>query len=152
MLLRGADQEQASALEAITRKVWTERTGAHRVEVRPLRTAAGATAYLVFHDRKQIQAPPAGVRVTRFRPSRNYFDRPVAELRAEAQSMLRERRLQRAAGALVDWEAVELERDPGYAAWEFEHSLAIARRDADMAALVKVNPRTGEIRPLRRAA
>jgi hypothetical protein len=60
---------------------WELQTGAWRVELRELKTPAGAIAYMVGHHHKSEQAPPAGWSGKRFRPSRNYFDEPVRSLR-----------------------------------------------------------------------
>lgn len=64
---------------------WERSTGAWRVELRELRTAGGAIAYMVGHHHKGEQAPPEGWSGKRFRPSQNYFVRPVVDLRAEAR-------------------------------------------------------------------
>lgn len=65
---------------------WEHHTGAWRVELRELRTPGGAIAYMVGHHHKGEQAPPEGWSGKRFRPSRNYFERPIAELRGEAHA------------------------------------------------------------------
>jgi hypothetical protein len=64
---------------------WESHTGAWRVELRELRTPGGAIAYMVGHHHKQEQAPPDGWSGKRFRPSQNYFARPIADLRQEAR-------------------------------------------------------------------
>jgi hypothetical protein len=108
VLLRGVAPGQVSAVEAVVRKVWAgERAMGSRLEVRELRTPAGATAYLTLHHHKQAQRPPAGLAVKRFRPSRGYFSRPVAEWRAEARELLSERRVRRAAWSVLDWETLD---------------------------------------------
>lgn len=63
---------------------WETYTGAWRVELRELRTPGGAIAYMVGHHHKGEQAPPEGWSGKRFRPSQNYFVRPIAELREES--------------------------------------------------------------------
>lgn len=78
------------------KKVWERLTGAWRVELRELRTPAGAIAYMVGHHHKAEQAPPPGWSGKRFRPSQGYFGRPVAQLREEARE-------QRAAHLRVRW-------------------------------------------------
>jgi hypothetical protein len=55
----------------------------------------GAIAYLALHHNKMEQRPPRGWSGKRFRPSRGYFNRPVAELRAEAGVLMRDRRIER---------------------------------------------------------
>jgi hypothetical protein len=66
---------------------WAKYTGAWMVEVRQLRSAGGAIAYMVGHHHKGHQAPPEGYTGgKRFRPSKNYFARPVARLREEARA------------------------------------------------------------------
>ena len=65
---------------------WERYTGAWRVELRELRTPGGAIAYMVGHHHKGEQAPPEGWSGKRFRPSKNYFVRPVAELRQESRA------------------------------------------------------------------
>lgn len=64
---------------------WERYTGAWRVELRELRTPGGAIAYMVGHHHKGEQAPPEGWSGKRFRPSQNYFVRPIEELRVESR-------------------------------------------------------------------
>jgi hypothetical protein len=71
---------------------WAKYTGAWMVEVRQLRSAGGAIAYMVGHHHKGEQAPPEGWSGKRFRPSignregvGRYFARPIAELRQDAR-------------------------------------------------------------------
>ena len=59
LLLKRCDPSAAEALEASVRQLWERRTGASRVELRELRSSAGATAYLVHHHQKRGQQPPA---------------------------------------------------------------------------------------------
>lgn len=103
-LLKGLgrpDESRALALERRVSELWRRYTGdAWRVECRPLRTPLGALSYLALHHHKWEQAPPAGWSGKRFRPSRGYFKRPVAELRAEARELMRDARLER---ALLDY-------------------------------------------------
>ncbi|HWE07809.1 MAG TPA: hypothetical protein VG325_00550 [Solirubrobacteraceae bacterium] len=77
----GLDLSPGCELWRQIKKRWERSTGAWRVELRELRTPAGAIAYMVGHHHKREQAPPEGWSGKRFRPSRNYFDRPVGELR-----------------------------------------------------------------------
>lgn len=66
---------------------WEKITGgAWKVDLRELRSAGGAVAYMVGHHHKQSQSPPAGLRgIKRHRPSRGYYSRPVGELREQAR-------------------------------------------------------------------
>lgn len=90
-----ADAAKAAALERRVSALWRTFTrDAWRVECRPLRTPMGAIAYLALHHHKAEQRPPAGWSGKRFRPSRGYFDRPVAELRREARELLVDRRIE----------------------------------------------------------
>jgi hypothetical protein len=94
VLLKELPVDDVDEAEAIVKRVWKARTGAHRVEVRELRKAGGATAYLALHHRKQSQGPPAGWTGKRFRPSRGYFGGvgEVGKLRARAHELIAERR------------------------------------------------------------
>lgn len=65
---------------------WERHTGAWMVELRELRTPGGAIAYMVGHHHKSEQAPPEGWSGKRFRPSQNYFVRPIVELREESRA------------------------------------------------------------------
>jgi hypothetical protein len=65
---------------------WEHETGAWRVELRELRSAGGAIAYMVGHHHKGEQAPPEGWSGKRFRPSQNYFATPIADLRIQARA------------------------------------------------------------------
>jgi len=58
-LLRGLPRDQAAVAEAITRRLWESRTGAHRVEVAPLRAAENGVQYLALHHLKPAQHAPA---------------------------------------------------------------------------------------------
>jgi hypothetical protein len=80
-LPEGLDLSPGCELWRQIKKRWERSTGAWMVELRELRTPAGAIAYMVGHHHKREQAPPEGWSGKRFRPSRNYFDRPVCELR-----------------------------------------------------------------------
>jgi hypothetical protein len=64
---------------------WEKLTGAYRIELRELRTPAGACAYFVAHHHKREQAALEGWSGKRFRPSKGYFTRPVSELREQAR-------------------------------------------------------------------
>ena len=70
-------------LEIELRERWETWTGgAWVVDVRPLRSAGGAVAYVVGHHHKRDQAPPAGVRnAKRFQSSRGYFNPRIGDKR-----------------------------------------------------------------------
>jgi hypothetical protein len=65
---------------------WEALTGAWMVECRPLHSAGGAVAYMVGHHHKYEQRPPENWSGKRFRPSKNYFVTPIAELREQARA------------------------------------------------------------------
>lgn len=105
-LLKDADPVEAVKVERELRGFWKKRTGAHRVELRELRTAAGATAYLVQHHLKLEQAAPLNLKgVKRFRPGRGYFSRPLSELRTAARGLVDDARLVAALKHAIDYEA-----------------------------------------------
>lgn len=137
LLVRGV-AGAAEDVEQVIREVWHRRTGADRVEARELRTAAGATAYLVHHHRKREQAPPRGFTGKRLRPSRGYFAQPVAELREQARAIAREKRVRRVARRLVDWEALDGAPDELCDA-ELQAALAEARDAAARVQFVKLD-------------
>lgn len=139
LLLKRCDPAAAEAIEDELRWLWQRRTGADRVELRELRTPAGATAYLIHHHRKREQAPPAGWSGKRMRPSKNYYATPVAQLRGEARALLLDRRTRRAARMSIDWQEVqdwpeELVDD------ELRQAVAAARRTGEMTEFVKLDP------------
>ena len=64
--------------------------------------------YLALHFQKSDQGPPLGWRGHRFRTTRGYLDRPMAQAREEARASLRWRReLWRATNAGLSGEAAE---------------------------------------------
>lgn len=148
MLLKRGDLVAAVALEDELRAFWCRRTGADRVELRALRSPAGATAYLVHHHRKREQVPPAGWTGKRMRPSKNYYHRPVAELRTEARAMARSASLRRAARRLIDWE-VCADWPEEVLQLEFADALRQAREDAGRVEFVRLD-RKGAIIPASR--
>lgn len=88
--------EWFDGLEAEVSELWRRFSsdGAWRVECRPLYTPMGAIAYLVLHHHKREQGPPPGTKHTkRLRPSRNFFNRPIPELREQARKLLEDTRL-----------------------------------------------------------
>jgi hypothetical protein len=90
--------------------LWERRTGAHRVELAELRTAAGAAHYLTHHHGKRAQLPPAGWKGRRYRPTRGYFALPAPERRLRAREALLDKNLQRRVKAtlLADEALVEV--------------------------------------------
>jgi hypothetical protein len=101
-LVKHVTPAEALDVELYVAQHWERMTGAWIVEARPLRTPAGAIAYLTHHHHKKEQAPPPGFTGKRMRPSKGYFVRPVAELRNEAREMLSDKRLRRAVVAAMD--------------------------------------------------
>ena len=81
-------QPEPAEAERLVRDTWQSLTGAYRVEVEPLRTPAGAMAYLSLHHQKPQQSPPREWRGMRSRPSKHYFGEPVAKLRDVAREQL----------------------------------------------------------------
>lgn len=75
-------------VERLVRETWEKVTGAYIIEVAQLVTPGAAMAYLSLHHQKPQQAPPAGWRGMRSRPSKRYFERPVWKLREQAQAEL----------------------------------------------------------------
>jgi hypothetical protein len=101
MLFKGIPPQECAALELVVRRVWKERTGAHRIEVAEIRSAAGAMHYVTEHFAKAVQRPPRGWtgRTTRYSiprgDRRGYFVRPLGERREQARELLRDRRVER---------------------------------------------------------
>jgi hypothetical protein len=89
-LMRGVPLDLVDDLEQLTRKVWTERTGAHVVELAPLRAAANGVAYLALHHLKPAQHAPEGWSGRRLRPSRGWWGAPAKELREWARENVRD--------------------------------------------------------------
>jgi hypothetical protein len=77
-------------VERLVRETWEAVTGAYIVEVAQLVTPGAAMMYLSLHHQKPQQAPPAGWRGMRSRPSKGYFSAtgPVWKLRAQAREEL----------------------------------------------------------------
>src|SRR5205085_4789498 len=79
-------------LEKRVSELWFKFTGdAFIVEARPLRTPAGAIRYLALHNRKKIQGPPPGFRGRRLRPSKLYYEEPIAKMRELARKLASDR-------------------------------------------------------------
>jgi hypothetical protein len=91
LLKRVPDDAELADLEAELSVRWERATGAHRVELRELRSAAGAIAYMVAHHHKRSQAPPPGFSGKRFRPSKNYFESSIIYLRKQAKAQKHEK-------------------------------------------------------------
>jgi hypothetical protein len=140
LLLRGVDAAAAAEVEARVRRVWERRTGANRVEVRELRNASGATAYVVAHHHKREQAPPPGVSVRRLRHSRSpaYFADGVTALREEVRRIESAKRLQRATRRLVDWDYLNGAPDE-VVDQELAAALGDARREREQVRFVKLD-------------
>ena len=113
--LQGADVLE---VERLTRETWQGVTGAKVVEVAELLTPGGAIGYLAMHHRKPEQAPPEGWRGMVERPSKGYFHRPVAELRAEARAQLRVEAIAWREGISVELAELEVAAESGE--WELE--------------------------------
>jgi len=98
---------QTTKLEQRVSDLWRAITGdAYIVEVRRLRTPAGAIAYLALHHHKRSQSPPPGFRGRRLRPSKGYYELPISELRQLARRLTSQDRVRMAVKNAV---AVELE-------------------------------------------
>lgn len=155
LLLRGVAAEECDDLERVVRKVWQARTGASRVELRELRSAAGATAYVVAHHHKTEQAPPPGFKGRRLRHSKGYFEDGIAELRGRVKAIEAANRLQRSARRLVDWDYLDGAPDEVVDA---ELRAAVAEAEAEQSGVVFVKLdrqgayRLDTVRPVRRAA
>ena len=131
-LLKRADVAAAEALEGELREMWLARTGANRIEMRELRCAAGATAYLAPHHAKREQAAPLDLHhVRRFRASRNYFDRPVSELRLDAKEIVKDQRLVAAIKAATSYELLAEYESLQIADEVLADALAMARAEAE---------------------
>jgi hypothetical protein len=86
--LRDVEAPDVLEVERLVRETWEAVTGAYIVEVAQLITPGAAMAYLSLHHQKPQQAPPAGWRGMRSRPSKGYFTEPVWKLRARAREEL----------------------------------------------------------------
>lgn len=135
--------ETGEALESVVRRVWSERTGAHRVEVAEIRSPWGAAKYLTHHHNKPSQAPPKSVQkgFKRLRPSKGYFGGRLTELRLEVRALEGDKRVRRAARALMGPEALEEAADWPVELWEREWCAAMdeakAKREEQRPQLVR---------------
>lgn len=98
-------------LELRVRELWHRFTAdAWIAEARPLRTPAGAIAYLTLHHHKREQGPPPGFTGRRLRPSKptkeraGYYELPIAELRALARELSSSSRVRQAVTRVLDAE------------------------------------------------
>jgi len=97
------DDADLDALWRAGKRRWERLTGAWRVELRELRSAGGATAYIVGHHHKGEQAPPRGWKGRRFRASKGYFaPRTSPQLREEVKARMRSVAARRAVEAALD--------------------------------------------------
>jgi hypothetical protein len=118
----------STRLEQMVSAKWFEYTGdAWIVEVRPLRTPVGAIAYLTLHHHKREQAPPPGFTGRRLRPSKGYYERPIAELRTLARDLASYERVRMAARKTVAVEFFDAEPPDEY---ELEYELGEALMEA----------------------
>lgn len=129
-LLKRADASAAAALEPELAELWRSRTGASRVELRELRTPAGAIAYLAHHHHKRDQAPPPGFRGRRLRPSKNYYSKPISDLREEAKAVLHDKRLEGAVRRSLDYGLLSNAVGEAEANARLDEALDQARADA----------------------
>jgi hypothetical protein len=112
-LVKGVDPGVATELEAQVSARWLRYTSeAWKVECRPLRTPAGAIAYLTLHHHKREQAPPPGFRGKRLRPSKGYYSRPIVGLREEARAVLGDKRVRSAVVRAFNFEHYERQDVP----------------------------------------
>lgn len=96
-------------LELRVSELWHRFTGdAFMVDARPLRTPAGAIAYLTLHHHKKRQAPPPGFTGRRLRPSKGYYEKSIGELRDLARKLAAHERVLIAVKRAI---AVELYHD-----------------------------------------
>jgi hypothetical protein len=121
-------------LEQRVSELWRRITGdAFVVECRPLRTPAGAIAYLALHHHKKRQAPPPGFTGRRLRPSKGYYEKPIAELRLLARELASHERVVIATKRAI---GIEVFGDQAPEEWEQDANLthAIVEALRDMAA------------------
>lgn len=113
MVCKGLQGTDVLEVESLVRETWQGVTGAKVVEVAELLTPGGAIGYLALHHRKPGQAPPEGWRGMVERPSRGYFHRAVAELRAEAKAQLRVEAIAWREGITVELAQLEVAAESG---------------------------------------
>jgi hypothetical protein len=98
---QGEERRPTTSLEQRVCELWERYTAdAWVCDARPLRTPAGAIAYLTLHHHKREQAPPPTFTGRRLRPSlktrpgakvarRGYYELPIDELREAAKDLSR---------------------------------------------------------------
>lgn len=137
-LVKRLTPEDAAQLAPQVSEFWRSRTGAHRVELAELRSAAGAMHYITEHFSKASQRPPRGWSGRRTRYSRGYFSKPNVDRREQAREVLRDRRTERLVGAQLDEHGL-IPQDLGYEYDEFwDGHLDAARERAMRMRLVRV--------------
>lgn len=125
-LWKGVPIEDAQELHAVLADAWCSRVAAEPQAqyVGEVSMVGGLMRYLALHFQKSDQAPPTGWRGHRFRTTRGYLDRPMAQAREEARASLRYRReLWRARQEGIEGEGAELLarmrlHEAGELAWE----------------------------------
>lgn len=96
VLLRGLGGADLADVHRVVSSVWCARMRGTRPEFQPveaIRSPKKLAHYLAHHHRKAEQRPPDWWAGRRLRPSRGWWSRPIAELRAEAAEQLRLERL-----------------------------------------------------------
>lgn len=131
-LVKGANRDDVPAIrEAL--HVWCDRQGADPLAqfVGEISHAGGLMRYLALHFAKTAQAPPKGWRGHRFRTTRGYLGRPMAEARTEARDVLKRRRHLAAAiaaglvGDEAEWQAAQTLADSAATDWRLVREQAI---------------------------
>jgi hypothetical protein len=118
------DGTVTTALEQRVSELWQQITGdAFVVECRPLRTPKGAIAYLALHHHKKRQAPPPGFKGRRLRPSKGYYEKPIADLRLLARKLASHERVVIATKKAI---GIELFDDEAPTEWEQDAELTLA--------------------------
>jgi len=93
---KGVTVEDAEAITSVAADVWGRLTGATEHRAQPVWDAGGLGRYvagLVGHHLKESQAPPPGWKGRRFGTSKAYYTVPASELRARAETAVRDQRL-----------------------------------------------------------
>lgn len=92
-LLKGLDADAIARTTRLASEVWKRRSGAWRVQTKPLWDVGGFGRYmagLVRHHLKEEQRPPEGWRGRRTGTSQRFYSLPAAELRARAVALTRD--------------------------------------------------------------
>ncbi len=115
---------KTTRLEQRVSELWRAYTGdAYVVDARELRTPAGAISYLALHHHKKRQAPPAGFTGRRLRPSKGYYEQPIAQLRELARRLAAHDRVLIACKRAI---GIELYGDEPPEEWEADAALTAA--------------------------